>query len=165
MRGLGAGALILVGALRAQTPVPDPVVASQQALVQRYCIGCHNNKLKSGSFSWERVDLAHPAGHAEDLENVLRMLHAGMMPPPGLPRPDPAAMKNFISSLETRIDEAAARDPEPGNPRLHRLNRSEYRNSIRDLLGLNVDVASLLPPDDMSHGFDNMSEFCASRPR
>jgi hypothetical protein len=158
MRGLGAVALILLGALRAQTPVPDPVVASQQALVQRYCIGCHNNKLKSGSFSWERVDLAHPAGHAEDLENVLRMLHAGMMPPPGLPRPDPAAMKNFISSLETRIDEAAARDPEPGNPRLHRLNRSEYRNSIRDLLGLNVDVASLLPPDDMSHGFDNMSD-------
>src|SRR5579875_3255846 len=131
MRGRIAAALILVGALGAQTPAPDPVVASEQA---------------------------HPAEHAEDLENVLRMLHAGMMPPPGLPRPDAAAMKTFISSLEARIDQAAARDPEPGNPRLHRLNRSEYRNSIRDLLGLNVDVASLLPPDDMSHGFDNMSD-------
>jgi Protein of unknown function (DUF1592)/Protein of unknown function (DUF1588)/Protein of unknown function (DUF1587)/Protein of unknown function (DUF1585)/Protein of unknown function (DUF1595) len=149
--------VLLCGSIsRAQAP--NPTVSSEQTVVKRYCVGCHNDKLKSGSFSWERVDLEHPERHAEDLENVARMLHAGMMPPPGVPRPDGAAMKNFISSLETRIDQAASNQPDPGNPRLHRLNRNEYHNSIRDLLGLDVDVASLLPPDDMSHGFDNMSD-------
>jgi hypothetical protein len=136
----------------------DPSVESRQALVKRYCLGCHNDKLKSGSFSWQVVDLAHPEQRTEDVENVLRMLHAGMMPPPGVPRPDGPVLKQFVSSLESAIDKAASSQPNPGNPSLHRLNRSEYHNSIRDLLGLDVDVASLLPPDDSSHGFDNMAD-------
>jgi len=86
------------------------------------------------------------------------MLHAGMMPPPGIPRPDAATLKAFVASLETGIDRAAAVHPNAGAPALHRLNRTEYRNSIRDLLGIDVDVASLLPADDMSHGFDNMAD-------
>ena len=154
---LGVG-LVSASMGLAQPPAVSAAVASEQALVKRYCLGCHNNKLKSGSFSWERVDLAHPAENTEDIENVLRMLHAGMMPPPGIPRPDAATLKNFVTSLETGIDQAASGQPDPGNPMLHRLNRSEYRNSIRDLLGVDVDVASLLPPDDMSHGFDNMAD-------
>jgi len=86
------------------------------------------------------------------------MLHAGMMPPPGIPRPDAATMRAFVTSLETGIDHAAAVHPNAGAPALHRLNRTEYRNSIRDLLDIDVDVASLLPADDMSHGFDNMAD-------
>ena len=131
---------------------------SQQALVNRYCLGCHNDKLKSGNFSWNRVDLAHLDQSAEQAERAIHMLHAGMMPPPGMPRPDPAAMKTFVASLENGIDRAAAARPNPGSPALHRLNRNEYHNSIRDLLGVDVDVNSLLPPDDMSHGFDNMAD-------
>lgn len=149
-------AVLSTSMVRAQAS--DSGVGSEQALVKKYCAGCHNDKLKSGSFSWDRVDLAHPAQHAEDLENVLRMLHAGMMPPPGVPRPDSLALKKFLSSVETGIDQAASVQPDPGNPRLHRLNRNEYHNSIRDLLGLDIDAASLLPPDDMSHGFDNMAD-------
>lgn len=142
----------------------DAVVASQQALVNRYCLGCHNDKLKSGSFNWAKVDLAHPAKSAEDLEKALHMLHAGMMPPPGIPRPAPEVMKSFVASIETRIDQAATAQPNPGNPALHRLNRTEYHNSIRDLLDVDVDVASLLPADDMSHGFDNMADVLTVSP-
>jgi hypothetical protein len=130
----------------------------QQTTVNRYCLGCHNEKLKSGNFSWSKIDLAHVDQSAEQTERAIRMLHAGMMPPPGLPRPDPAATSVLISYLENSIDRASGVHPFPGAPALHRLNRNEYRNSIRDLLGLDVDVASLLPPDDMSHGFDNMSD-------
>jgi len=131
---------------------------AQKAVVNRYCAGCHNEKLKSGNFSWSKIDVAHVDQSAEETERAIRMLHAGMMPPPGAPRPDAAATNTLISYLEGGIDRAAAVHPYPGAPALHRLNRNEYRNSIRDLLGLDVDVASLLPPDDMSHGFDNMSD-------
>jgi hypothetical protein len=92
------------------------------------------------------------------LEKAINMLHAGMMPPPGIPRPDAVTMKTFVASLETAVDRAAAIHPSAGAPALHRLNRTEYHNSIRDLLGIDVDVASLLPADDMSHGFDNMAD-------
>ncbi len=130
----------------------------QQAVVNRYCLGCHNEKLKSGNFSWQKIDLAHVDQSAEQAERAIRMLHAGMMPPPGLPRPDAAGTNALVSYLENSIDRAAGVRPFPGAPALHRLNRNEYRNSIHDLLGLDVDVASLLPPDDMSHGFDNMAD-------
>ena len=142
--------------LYAQTaPLPVP---AQQALVKQYCAGCHNDKLKSGGFSWTKIDLAHPDQNAEQTEKVIRKLRAGMMPPPGMPRPDAAHVAAFATSLETAIDQAAALHPNPGRPALHRLNRTEYHNSIRDLLDLDVDVASLLPSDDMSHGFDNMAD-------
>jgi cytochrome c551/c552 len=131
---------------------------AQQATVNRYCAGCHNERLKSGNFSWAKVDLTHVDRSAEQAERAIRMMHAGMMPPPGAPRPDAAATNALVSYLENGIDRAAGVHPYPGAPALHRLNRNEYRNSIRDLLGLDVDVASLLPPDDMSHGFDNMSD-------
>ena len=157
-------AVVSVTHVKAQSLDPASTVSSEQALVNRYCLGCHNEKLKSGSFSWAKVDLAHPARSAEDLENVLRMLHAGMMPPPGIPRPNPAAMKTFIASIESGIDQAASGQPNPGNPALHRLNRTEYHNSIRDLLDVDVDVASLLPADDMSHGFDNMADVLTVSP-
>jgi hypothetical protein len=132
--------------------------ASQQAFINKTCSACHNDKLKSGNFSWTNIDLSHPDRSAQSLEKAINMLHAGMMPPPAIPRPDAVTMKAFVASLETGIDRAAAAHPNAGAPALHRLNRTEYHNSIRDLLAIDVDVASLLPADDMSHGFDNMAD-------
>jgi hypothetical protein len=154
---IGAAALV-GGTAVAQTNETFATVASQQAFVSRTCSACHNDKLKSGNFSWASVDLAYPDRSAQSLEKAIRMLHAGMMPPPGIPRPGASTMKAFVASLENGIDHAAAVHPNAGAPALHRLNRTEYRNSIRDLLGIDVDVASLLPADDMSHGFDNMAD-------
>ena len=147
--------LLVFGAV-AWAQAPD--AASEQALVNKYCEVCHNDKLKSGGFSWTKVDLAHPDQSSEQLEKVIRKLRAGLMPPVGLPRPDAATTKAFVAALESGIDQAAAAHPNPGRPALHRLNRTEYANSIRDLLNLKVDVAPLLPADDMSHGFDNMAD-------
>jgi len=147
-----------------QPAKPAPVVSPQRALVNRYCAGCHNDKLQSGGFSWAKIDLAHPEKNAEQTEKVIRKLRVGLMPPPGLPRPDAAATRSFISYLETKVDQAAALHPNPGRPALHRLNRTEYANSIRDLLNVDIDVSSLLPPDDMSHGFDNMADVLTVSP-
>src|SRR5215831_13796743 len=151
-------AVLFVGVACGQDTETFRTVASQQAFVNQTCAGCHNEKLKSGNFSWASVDLAQPDRNAQSIEKAIRMLRAGMMPPPGIPRPPAATIKAFVKSLETGIDQAAAVRPHPGSPALHRLNRTEYRNSIRDLLGIDVDVASLLPADDMSHGFDNMAD-------
>ena len=156
-------AVLSCAMLRAQTVETLPV-ASQQALVNQYCAGCHNDKLKSGGFSWATIDLAHPGQNAERTEQVIRFLRAGMMPPPGIPRPDASTTRKLAASLEAAVDKAAAVEPNPGAPALHRLNRVEYHNSIRDLLDLDVDVASLLPADDMSHGFDNMSDVLTVSP-
>jgi hypothetical protein len=138
--------------------------SAEHALVNHYCQGCHNDKLKSGGLSWTQVDLGQPDSSSEQLEKVIRKLQAGLMPPPGAPRPDAATMKSFLTSIEKRIDQVAAAHPYAGKTPLHRLNRTEYRNSIRDLLGVDVDVASLLPTDDKSHGFDNMADVLTVSP-
>src|SRR5437764_6624738 len=141
----------------AQTSGPMSV-ESQQALVNRYCAGCHNEKMASGGFSFTKLDLAHPDQNAAQAEKVILKLRTGLMPPAGRPRPDAATLQGFVTALESEIDRVAATHPNPGKPALHRLNRTEYRNSIRDMLALDLDAESLLPPDNMSHGFDNMSE-------
>src|SRR5438128_941208 len=147
----GSGTLGQTSGPQVTAPVsPD----AQRALVNRYCAGCHNDKVKSGGFDWNTVDLAHPEQSAEHLERVIRKLRAGLMPPPGRPRPDAASVKTFVASLESRLDQAAAAKPYIGRPALHRLNRTEYAASVQDLLDLTIDVNSLLPPDVMSHGFD-----------
>lgn len=126
--------------------------------MNQYCTGCHNEKLKSGGLALTKLDPSHPDQSAREWEKVVVKLRAGMMPPAGAPRPDAAMLKLFAASLEQSLDGAAALRPNPGRPALHRLNRTEYANSVRDLLGLDVNVESLLPADDMSHGFDNMAE-------
>lgn len=151
MLAIAGSALLTAGLASAQT------VAAQQT-VNKYCAGCHNDKLKSGGFSWNSVDLAHPEKNPEQAEKISRKLHAGMMPPAGAPRPDKAQLIALATTVENGIDRAAAIHPYAGAPELHRLNRTEYRNSVRDLLGVDTDVSSLLPPDDMSHGFDNMAD-------
>ena len=128
-----------------------------QALVKQYCVGCHNDRLKRGDLVLSGLDPARPTADAATWEKVARKVRAGMMPPAGAKRPDKPQLEAFASGLEAAIDRAAAAAPNPGRPALHRLNRVEYSNSVRDLLGFEIDAASLLPPDDMSHGFDNVA--------
>jgi hypothetical protein len=130
---------------------------SQRAFLNQYCAYCHNDQTKSGGMSLTQV--------SSDLgEKIIRKVRVGMMPPPGMPRAGADSSKAFVASLETAIDQAAAAHPNPGRPALHRLNRTEYANSVRDLLGVQVDVSSLLPADDMSHGFDNMADVLTISP-
>ena len=165
---LGGMALVVVlllvvgwgasGMLVGQSLEAVPSVESQQALVDQYCAYCHNDTTRSGGFSWADVDLAHPERSAARVEEIIRKLRVGLMPPAGAGRPEPAVLKDFAGALETRVDQAAAQSPFTRPPDLHRLNRTEYRNSIRDMLGLTVDVSALLPPDARTNGFDNMAD-------
>jgi hypothetical protein len=138
--------------------------ASGQTLVSQYCAGCHNSNLKSGNVDLSKLDLTHPDQNAELAEKAIHMVRVGMMPPPGMPRPKPEVIASFLNTLETQVDQAAETHLNPGRPALHRLNRTEYANSIRDLLAVDIDVAALLPPDDMSHGFDNMADVLTVSP-
>ena len=129
----------------------------RRAVVDQYCGGCHSGKSPAAGLAIKRLDYAQPANSAVQFEKVIRKLRAGMMPPAGLPRPKPELLNRFVQSLETSIDHVETVHPNPGRPALHRLNRTEYRNSVRDLLNVDVDVASLLPADDSSGGFDNQA--------
>lgn len=138
--------------------VAAPVTsASAKALVNQYCVGCHNDKTKSANFSLEKADLATVGDHADVWERVIRKLRAGMMPPPGLPRPALARYEGLRDWLEAEVDRKAGAHPNPGSVILHRLNRTEYANAVRDLLDLQIDAAALLPPDDSARGFDNVA--------
>ncbi len=142
---------------RAQTPDASPLAAHQQ-LLNRYCITCHNQRAKTAGLALDALSLSNVAADAPTWEKVVVKLRAGFMPPVGRPRPDAAAYEAFASWLERELDRAAAANPNPGwNPLFHRLNRAEYQNVVRDLMAVQVDVGSLLPPDDASYGFDNMA--------
>jgi hypothetical protein len=147
--------LLSTGDAAAQTAGTD---RSYRALVVKYCAGCHNDNRPSGGFSWTAIDLADPSRNAEQAEKIIRRLRAGLMPPAGAPRPDRASSDALALYLEQAIDRTAALHPFAGAPELHRMSRTEYRNSVRDLLGLDIDVSSLLPADEMGHGFDNMAD-------
>lgn len=162
---LTSGTLVLsVSMAFGQTSATLPPQPGHGAVLDKYCAGCHNDKVRSGNLSLANVDLAHPGQTAEKLEKVALKLRSGMMPPAGMPRPDAATLKTFITDLEAGIDKDAAAKPNPGRPILHRLNRTEYANSIRNLLDIDVDVESLLPADDMSQGYDNMSDVLTISP-
>jgi hypothetical protein len=135
-----------------------PPTAAERALLDRYCVTCHNERVKTAGLLLDRMDLDRVPESAEVWEKVLRKLGGGMMPPPGAPRPDQAGIAALVSYLETSIDRAALTRPNPGRSPLHRLNRSEYANAIRDLLALDVDATALLPADDEANGFDNIAD-------
>ena len=147
----------------ARASAPSPA-ADGNALLQRYCVGCHNDRTRSAGLSLEALDPADPASDSATFEKVILKLRAGMMPPEGRPRPDAATVATFVTEVEGRIDRAAEATPRPGRPLLHRLNRTEYANAVRELTGVTIDVASLLPPDDMSQGYDNMSDVLTVSP-
>jgi len=138
---------------------PDASAAeAQAALVKQYCAGCHSEKGKAGGLSLASFDPAQAAQHADISEKIIRKLRAGMMPPPGARRPPEDALNGFAGALETRVDAAAALNPNPGRRTFQRLNRAEYSRSVRELLDLDVDVNAFLPPDTMSAGFDNIAD-------
>src|SRR5436309_2604281 len=133
-------------------PAPPSSPSSARAVVGRYCVTCHNGRLKTGGLALDALNLDNVAADAEVWEKVTRKLRAGAMPPVGAPRPDQTTSDGLAAWLEATLDRAAVEKPNPGAPALHRLNRAEYANSIRDLIALEVDTSSLLPPDDSSSG-------------
>ena len=160
--GAAVGTAAVWGALGVGMPAAAgqaaPALADQRRLLDRYCVACHNDRLETGGLSLEAVDVTDVAGDAALWEKVVAKLRAGAMPPQPRPRPEPAAYDAFRTWLETELDRAAAARPRPGRTEaLHRLSRIEYRNVVRDLLGLDVDVSDLLPADDTSYGFDNIA--------
>jgi mono/diheme cytochrome c family protein len=138
--------------------------APYRVMLDQYCVGCHNSRTRSGGLALDAIDLASVPRDAATWEKVLRKLNTRTMPPAGARRPDEASYHALSSWLETRIDRAALASPNPGRPLLHRLNRAEYANAIRDLLALDVDVTVLLPPDDSAYGFDNVSDVLGVSP-
>ena len=156
---------LIAGAAHSQAAGQEPqssttpaAVPAQQAFITQYCVTCHNQGLQTGGLVLETANLGDVGADAETWEKVVRKLHGGLMPPPGAPRPDRTTSEAFASWLEAQLDRAAAARPDPGRTEtFHRLNRAEYRNAVRDLLGLDLDVASLLPADGSSYGFDNIA--------
>ena len=131
--------------------------SAQKAFLSQYCLGCHNQTTKAAGLLLDKMDVAHVGVDAQTWEKVVRKLRAGMMPPAGAKHPDKTTTETFVSWLESELDRSSVGRPDFGSPGLHRLNRVEYSNVIRDLIALDVDVSALLPPDDSSFGFDNMA--------
>ena len=142
-------------------------LAAPTAVVNQYCVSCHNQRLKTAGLVLEGVDWNHVSSHADVGERVLRKLRSGEMPPPGAPRPPAPTLTALTNYLESALDRAAAAALNPGQPALHRLNRAEYVNSVRDLLDLDVDAIDLrssLPADDSGYGFDNIGDVLSVSP-
>jgi hypothetical protein len=155
---LGSGFLSFGQGTSNQNPEPrNPELGTTPArdLITRYCITCHNDKLKTANLILSRADAEQVSNSMETWEKVVVQLRSRAMPPPGGRRPDNATYDAVASWLETELDRAAAASPKPGRPAdLHRLNRTEYANAVRDLLGVEVDGTLILPPDEQSQGFD-----------
>ena len=183
--GLGVGgllALVLCAApVAAQAPatvaasVPPAVkapgespsasdVSTWRAVLDRYCVACHNERLLTGNLALDGIDVEHVGADAEVWEKVLQKLRTQAMPPPRRPRPDAATYGAFATWLETALDRSAAGQPNPGRPTIHRLNRLEYTNAIRDLLDLEIDTGTMLPADDLAFGFDNNADILTVAP-
>ncbi|WP_420636705.1 DUF1592 domain-containing protein [Candidatus Palauibacter sp.] len=139
-------------------PIAPPTGASLNDVVQRYCARCHNERLLRGNLTLETFDVEAAHERAPTAEKMIRKLRAGMMPPPGQRRPSPDTLLALVETLETVVDRAAARDPNPGARRFQRLNRAEYERVIRDLLDLDIDAGRWLPADTYLGAFDNMSD-------
>jgi hypothetical protein len=155
--------LIAVCAATALTAAPQqstpgaPPADTSKALVNKYCVTCHNSKTKIANLTFDTMDLSHPEKNAIIWERAIRKLRGGMMPPPGMPKPPLEAVNGFATYLEDSLDKASATNLNPGSVRIHRLNRAEYSNALRDIFGIEVDAAPLLPTDDIGDGFDNIA--------
>jgi len=154
---IGCSIAIVTVVSAQSSPAPQ-----HKATIDQYCVTCHNQRLKTGGLSLDTFDIANLHANAETWENVVRKLRVGAMPPQGIRRPDQQTTDSLIAFLEGELDRTSMRSP--GRPVLRRLNRAEYANAIRDLLGLDVDVAALLPPDVSAFGFDNVSDAQGSSP-
>jgi len=159
-------AMLAACALYAAPPeaaVPN-AINPNRALVNRYCTTCHNQRLRTAKLALDVLDLDHPEKDAVTWERAIRKLRGGMMPPPGAPRPPVEAVNTLATYLEDSLDKASAANLNPGSVRIHRLNRAEYANAVHDLLGIEVNAASLLPSDGISDGFDNIASALKASP-
>ena len=151
----------------AESLAPGASESLVRASLDTYCTACHNDRARQAGVTLQSID-ADRIGHIEDevevWEKVARKLRSRSMPPPGRPRPDVAVYDAVATALETALDASAAANPNPGRPPIHRLNRVEYRNAIRDLLALEIDERELLPPDESGYGFDNIADVLALSP-
>ena len=156
---------------RASDPAEEPSeraapwsAAQTRTTLRRYCLTCHNARLQTAGLALDALDPERIGDRPDVWEKVVEKLRTGAMPPAGRPRPDRASYAAMAAGLESALDRAAEADPNPGRKAAHRLNRREYANAVRDLLGLEVDGAELLPPDDVDHGFDNMADALSVSP-
>ena len=163
MRVLGAACLAGI-AVAAPLHAAAGTEAPSRALLDRYCVTCHNERLQTAGVMFDRVDVDRAGLHRELFEKVARKLRSGQMPPPGRPRPEPAAIDAFVTALEAQLDRVGAAAPNPGRVASHRLNRTEYVNAVRDLLDLEIDGEALLPSDMAGFGFDNNADVLAMTP-
>ena len=138
--------------------------STYRAVLDRYCVTCHNERRPTGSLVLDTINVDRVGEAPEVWEKVLQKLQTQAMPPPRRQRPDQATYDAFASWLEAALDHAAAADPNPGRPTIHRLNRLEYTNAIRDLLDLEIDSQALLPADDLAYGFDNNADILTVTP-
>jgi mono/diheme cytochrome c family protein len=171
-----AGAVVWISALlsvapNASVPAPGQGTAAvsaaspeNQALVGKYCVSCHNQRTNAAGLALEGLNLSNVAEDHDRWEKVIRKLRTRQMPPVGMPRPDEPTYDRWVAALENALDAAAEAHPNPGRPLLHRMNRAEYANAVRDLLHLEVDTTPLLPPDDATHGFDNIADVLGVSP-
>ena len=150
------GLLVAMGACLLNGQAPPPANPNR-ALLDRYCVGCHNQRLKTAKLEMDLMDISHPEKDAVVWERAIRKLRGGMMPPPGATKPTAAEVNSLATYLEDSLDKAEAANPNPGSVRIHRLNRAEYANAARDMFGIDVDAGALLPTDDISEGFDNIA--------
>ena len=162
--GLAAAALLAGGPPAAAEPQTAASEQPSRGLLDRYCVTCHNERLRTGGLTLDDLDLGQAGAHAEVLEKVVRKLRAGQMPPPGRPRPAAPDVAAFTAALESALDRAAAAAPDPGRVASRRMNRVEYVNAVEDLLALRIDGAELLPGDMAGLGFDNNADVLAMTP-
>ena len=155
--GVAIALLIAVHLNAAQTKTSGQT-AIDRSLLDKYCVTCHNEKLKTGGLALDSIDVKNVRGNAEVLEKIVRKLRSQQMPPEGRPRPDEVTLDKFTETVETALDQAAQIAPDPGQVAAHRLNRAEYVNVIRDLLALDIDGTELLPSDMAGFGFDNNAD-------
>ena len=166
--------ILVLGATYLAAPPPrspQAVITQTQlavvprAVIDQYCVGCHNERLKIAGLMLDKADIDHAGSRAEIWEKVLRKLHTREMPPPGRPRPDSATYTAMSAALEKMLDDTATANPNPGRVAVHRLNRKEYTNAIRDLLALQIDGKSLLSADEADQeGFDNVASILSVSP-
>ena len=159
-----ASATAYLQAAKPQSQTSSSVPDQQRILLTRYCVTCHNQKLKTAGLMLDKMEVEKISENLPEWEKVIRKLRTYAMPPPGLPRPDKTGYDSIVTYLETSIDAEANAHPNPGRPVAHRLNRAEYANAIKDLLSLDADVESLLPPDDSGYGFDNIGDVLSVSP-
>jgi mono/diheme cytochrome c family protein len=155
---------------RAESPLngrseQTSLAAPYRAVIDQYCVTCHNSRLRTAGLMLDRLDLAALPAGAETWEKAIRKLRTGAMPPLGARQLDSATHEALVTELESALDRWAAAHPNPGRPLLHRMNRVEYANAVRDLLSFDLgDVAALLPPDDSAFGFDNIADVLGVSP-